>query len=50
MEQEISNAINVLLRNGIIDTIEAERDPNYLPWLMVFYFQARAEAARLFGF
>ena len=50
MEQEINTAFKVLLQNGIIDTIEAECNPNYLPWLMAFYFQARAEAARLFGF
>ena len=50
MEKEVIIAINVLLQNGVIDTIEAERNPNYLPWIITYYFQSRALASKLFGF
>ena len=31
MEQDINEAVSVLLKNGIIDAIEAEQNPNYFP-------------------
>lgn len=50
MENEVKTAITILLQNGMIDAFEAERDPNYLPYIITFYFQARALAGKLFGF
>lgn len=50
MNKEIEEAVGVLLCAGYIDAMEATINPNYMPYVLRLYFEAMAEAKRLFGF